>query len=1308
MWKVPMRRLLLITCLPAALFAFAGPELVSARQQQQRPTFQSRLDVVAVDVHVVDGSGRPVSDLRPDELAITVDGKPREIVAADYVSYPSGVTTTPAPTAEQLHPLFSTNRILPLSRPGRWILLVVDEENILAGSARHAADAAGRFLDQVQPNDRVGLVVIPKSGTHIDPTTDRAVVKEALRHIVGHLVPVERGLDVQLSLSDAFAIVNDQQRADRRLLPYAWMMVADARERMVNSVRALRGLLEGMAAVPGPKTVVFISQELPVSSLLSERADFNAEISPIIAAAARAQASFYVLHLDRAGTDVEDRYADSPADVDMRAFGLETVTSVTGGKRMMVSGRVEAAMDRIALEISGYYLLGFRAEEADRDGKPHAIEVTVKRRGVELRARPMFAFADPPTGKADASAFDVVNRLLRSDDGATDLPVSLTTYVLPEPGTQTQVRLLVVAEIDPLGAQEAPTTVGYVIRDANGRNAGGGVEQLALKASPADPHHRLQYLAAAVVPPGRYIIRVAAVDAALAAGSVEHPFEARLTTAGPLALGDVVVFDQYPDSSGKPRPSVPATVSGSLSAFTEAYSPSALPPGLTVRLEVADTAAAPARATGTMTPQVAQSGRVQLSGSAAVNDLPDGDYIARVVVSSGGSVLGQVVRPVHIVAALRGLQRASVETPHLASVVVSALDGRLRPVLDLGAGDLAIAIDGRPRRIRRVEYLGGGRSIVVLVDERSVDPVLTPMLRAVTTQLVDSFTPADRVAVVPIAGGSTSVISLSDDPRAARASAAALTARGTTSSEFQMTLAEAQQILRGSREVIADVAARLGLEARGRQKVDERTEEERRADPPGAPTVPPELSSRAEALAHEGRRIAADSVAAACRAVDVLADVAAPRAVLLVTGAALVDPSEPDAKAFAKMAAEAAVPTFVVYVSASNARPISADRGLEDWTAATGGAAVQARGKIADLARIPAALAAAYRISFEPTAADLELRPHDVTVTTTRRDVSMGAAKSWRLQQEPAPAPAAPEPVRPRGTESSTAPVTGSNRALHAIWGAPDASLTAVMSRTASYVEAYAREFSSVVAEETYEQQLRGGEKRRLRSDYLLVKPPNEDGWVPFRDVFEVDGAPIRDREERLKKLFLETPATAATDAARISEESSRYNIGPVFRTVNVPTLPLMLLTTTAQRRFEFRKAGLETLEEVPVWRVDYREVMRPTVIRTRDGEDIPATGSIWIDPISGRILKTSILSAFTTTAGGGIRVESTVVYRQNPALGIWVPAQMNETYGVPRSAYTPRNWEETGGRDALTVVVATATYANFRRFQVTTEVKIK
>ena len=50
---------------------------------------------------------------------------------------------------------------------------------------------------------------------------------------------------------------------------------------------------------------------------------------------------------------------------------------------------------------------------------------------------------------------------------------------------------------------------------------------------------------------------------------------------------------------------------------------------------------------------------------------------------------------------------------------------------------------------------------------------------------------------------------------------------------------------------------------------------------------------------------------------------------------------------------------------------------------------------------------------------------------------------------------------------------------------------------------------------------------RALRSDFLLVKSPETDALVPFRDVIEVDGVQVRDREARLAKLFLNATPTS-------------------------------------------------------------------------------------------------------------------------------------------------------------------------------------
>src|SRR4029077_18138242 len=129
-----------------------------------------------------------------------------------------------------------------------------------------------------------------------------------------------------------------------------------------------------------------------------------------------------------------------------------------------------------------------------------------------------------------------------------------------------------------------------------------------------------------------------------------------------------------------------------------------------------------------------------------------------------------------------------------------------------------------------------------------------------------------------------------------------------------------------------------------------------------------------------------------------------------------------------------------------------------------------------------------------------------------------------------------------------------------------------------------------------------------LTSDLLLVKPVGADRWVQFRDVFQVDGKPVHDRSERLVKLFLEPTGSSARQVEQIAEESSRYNIGGVQRTINVPVLALLILDTAHSLRFHFERSTDRTAAlggdpkspaDADVWVIEYDEVRRGTIIRT-------------------------------------------------------------------------------------------------------------
>jgi hypothetical protein len=265
-------------------------------------------------------------------------------------------------------------------------------------------------------------------------------------------------------------------------------------------------------------------------------------------------------------------------------------------------------------------------------------------------------------------------------------------------------------------------------------------------------------------------------------------------------------------------------------------------------------------------------------------------------------------------------------------------------------------------------------------------------------------------------------------------------------------------------------------------------------------------------------------------------------------------------------------------------------------------------------------------------------------------------------------------------------------------------TLETVLARAAAYVTDYQTRLAGIVAEEHYRQNVTGTQRRggpatrqfrELRSDLLLVQTGTGSGWLQFRDVFEVDRKPIRDRDERLYKLFVGASTDATTQAEAIQAESSRYNIGPIMRTINMPVLALLFFNQGNQPHFAFEKgkpgsvkrfAGMAA--EADIWLIEYRENEKGTVVRGANDKDIPSHGRVWIDSATGRLLRTELVSEDTE-----VRAMIDVSYRMEVGLELLVPAEMRETYELRRTQ------SRIDGR---------AEYSRFRQFTVTTTEKPK
>ena len=262
--------------------------------------------------------------------------------------------------------------------------------------------------------------------------------------------------------------------------------------------------------------------------------------------------------------------------------------------------------------------------------------------------------------------------------------------------------------------------------------------------------------------------------------------------------------------------------------------------------------------------------------------------------------------------------------------------------------------------------------------------------------------------------------------------------------------------------------------------------------------------------------------------------------------------------------------------------------------------------------------------------------------------------------------------------------------------------LAVVLQRVADYVIHYQQMISGVVAEEHYVQNSDKSERpfvthRELKSDLLLVRAEGQsNGYVQFRDVYEVDGDPVRDRNDRLLKLFLNPnpKESPSKQAAEIMNESARYNIGSVLRNVNTPMFGLILFDPSYQPRFKYSIStehkgtprGLPKSDAFKLaadtWEIDYEEVMTPTVIQG-DGQDAKTHGRIWVDPETSRILITELVNEAKT-----VRTTIRVSYQSPPLEGVMLPVEMRETYVLKNRFYT---------------FDGEATYGNYRRFSVNT-----
>ena len=366
--------------------------------QDPRPTFRTAVDLLALEVQVVDSSGRPITGLETDAFTVQIDGRRRKVVNAEFVSAVGGRSGAPfTPPANPVASDADQNR-------GRLYVLAVDELSMRPDVVLAARKSLERFVDRLDPRDWIGVLAFPNASVVVDPTRDRPSVRAAIQRITGHYerVPSRFSLIeseiVGLTERDPDVTKRVAERECRQGGSCLSEILAEARAlagqyEALGAARlaAIRTLFERLSASTLLKTVVLLSGDLATANSSVGRPNLQALAQQAGARAAEANVALYILHFDTTSMEMRSARERTPRDLPpgeagILGAGLELVRDSSKGYLTKIqAGTGDYAFDRVLRETSGHYVLGVQTMPEDRDGGKHFIRVEVRRRGAVVR-----------------------------------------------------------------------------------------------------------------------------------------------------------------------------------------------------------------------------------------------------------------------------------------------------------------------------------------------------------------------------------------------------------------------------------------------------------------------------------------------------------------------------------------------------------------------------------------------------------------------------------------------------------------------------------------------------------------------------------------------------------------------------------------------------------------------------------------------------------------------------------------------------------------------------------------------------------
>lgn len=291
----------------------------------QEPLFHTSAQIVTVTLSVMDENWRPISDIKPDDLTVLDDRRPREIRSLDRDT-------------------------LPLT-----LGLIADTSGTQAQFIQKHRDDLQQFLRQVlHQGDRAFLVSIPGEARLTQDLTDNVKVLQSAVNFLG------KGGDAgEIFGGDCPELVPNETNCGSLIWNGVWAS-SNLRLRKEQGRKAILLLSDGIDT----------GSEHSVADAIEAAQTANTPVYVIATPSSMPFASAALDSMNQRGT------------VRMRRLAEET-----GGGYFVMATNPAGIFAQIETELRHLYVVTFAILASDRDGKVHKLAVKVNRAGSRVRAR---------------------------------------------------------------------------------------------------------------------------------------------------------------------------------------------------------------------------------------------------------------------------------------------------------------------------------------------------------------------------------------------------------------------------------------------------------------------------------------------------------------------------------------------------------------------------------------------------------------------------------------------------------------------------------------------------------------------------------------------------------------------------------------------------------------------------------------------------------------------------------------------------------------------------------------------------------